>query len=517
MMSRTRWLRIVLVLLVAALPGLSVALAQEPAAGPPSLAPEVEPNDTPWEATYLSGWRQGRINPVGDLDYYRIAYYYPGLDLHINLRMPPNSPLVPAVAVVDSQENVLASATCDGVMACLSLQLPKVSDYYTEFYVRVEDANGAGGPLYEYELQAQYSDPNEPNNFLSQATPYTPGEPLPALIEPEGDVDTYVFTAEAGRQFFIGYTGIDMLLLNDDGEQIGFVPAYFDSLIEFDETGTYYLQTEDSNFSTFSPSYYTLHLMFVDWPILFSFTRPGTLGGVAFQPGDIVRYSPLHDAWSMHFDASDVGLRGNLVAFSGSDGLLLTYATAQNVSDVGRVRPQDVLQFYAQSLGEDTSGYFYLRMGGTDVGLTTAAESIDALAGSNSSYIVDLSTKGNARLPMSVGSLTAQRDDVLSIDGDSTGQITGGDWSSTLDGLAMGIRGANLIGLSESIGREYGYYLMYDRAVTLGGVTYRPNDVIWCAATEGHSTCDSYALAFDGALVGNNTIDALSVLYYETE
>ena len=139
------------------------------------------------------------------------------------------------------------------------------------------------------------------------------------------------------------------------------------------------------------------------------------------------------------------------------------------------------------------------------------------MAGSNSSYVVDLSTRGNARLPMSVGSLTAQRDDVLSIDGDSSGQITGGRWSSTLDGLAMGIRGANLIGLSESIGREYGYYLMYDRAVTLGGVTYQPNDVIWCAATEGNSTCDSYALAFDGALVGNNTIDALSVLYYETE
>ena len=499
--------------MAATLPGLTVALAQEAAAGPPSLAPEVEPNDTPWEANSINGWRQGRINPVGDLDYYRLYSNYPGLDLFVELRLPPGSLLVPVVSFLDADENVLAGATCGGVLACLSLRLPEGDD----FYVRVADGNGAGGPAYQYEVRVRYADPNEPNNFLSQATPYTLGEPLPALIEPEGDVDTYVFTAEAGRQFFIGYIGMDMILLDADGPQIGFVPAYFDSMIEFDETGTYYLQTEADSFSYYGPSYYTLHLKFVDWPILFSFARAGTLGGVAFQPGDIVRYSPLHNTWSMHFDASDVGLRGNLVAFSGNEGLYLTYATAQNVSDVGRVRPQDVLQFYAQSLGEDTSGYFYLRMGGADVGLTTAAESIDALAGSNSSYVVDLSTRGNARLPMSVGSLTAQRDDVLSIDGDSSGQITGGRWSSTLDGLAMGIRGANLIGLSESIGREYGYYLMYDRAVTLGGVTYQPNDVIWCAATEGNSTCDSYALAFDGALVGNNTIDALSVLYYETE
>lgn len=516
-MPSRRALSLFFVLLVAlAWPGLAAARARELSAGPPALAPEVEPNDTPWDATYLNGWRQGRIDPVGDVDYYLITSVYPGLDFHIDLRMPPGSPLTPVVTVVDEQNNVLANATCDGVLACLSLRLPE-SIYYTSYYVRVEDGQGAGGKRYEYEVRSRYTDPNEPNNFLSQATPYTPGEPLPAVIEPEGDVDTYVFTAEAGQEFYIGYTGIDMLLLDAAGQQIGLVPAYFDSLIEFDETGTYYLQTEDTSFSTFSPTYYTLHLKFVDWPILFSFTKAGTLGGVAFQPGDIVRYSPLHDTWAMHFDASDVGLRGNLVAFSGSDGLLLTYATAQYVSDVGRVRPQDVLQFYSQSLGEDTSGYFYLRMGGADVGLTTAAESIDALAGSNSGYIVDLSTKGNARLPMSVGSLTAQRDDVLSIDGDSSGQITGGTWSSTLDGLAMGIRGANLIGLSESIGQGYGYYLMYDRPVTLGGVTYQRNDVIWCAATEGNSTCDSYELAFDGALVGNNTIDALSVLYFETE
>ena len=493
-----------------ALPGLAAARAQEAsAAGPPSLAAEVEPNDTLWDATYLNGWRQGRINPVGDLDYYQLSNVWYGLDLTISLQKPASSPLVALVSVLDDQENVIASATCDGAAACLTLRLPESDSYYTSYYVLVEEGNGVGGSAYEYQVGAIYSDPNEPNNFLSQATPYTPGEPLPALTDPPGDVDFYIFTAEAGQEFRVHSPGVSYFMLDANGNEIGYVPGYFDVLITIEETGTYYLRTDDDSDY---PNPYTLHLKYIDRPLLFSFTTAGVLGGVAFQPGDIMRYSPLFDAWTMHFDASDVGLRGNLVAMSGSEWLNLTYATTQNVPDVGRVRPQDVLGFYAYSLGEDTSGYFMLRMAGVDVGLTTAAESIDALGETYSSYEIDLSTKGNARLPMSVGSLTAQRDDVLTIDGDSSGQITGGYWSSSLDGQAMGVRNANLIALSASDRQETGYYVMYDRPVTLGGVTYQPNDVIFCGAAEGSATCDSTELAFDGALVGSYKIDALSVL-----
>lgn len=513
-MTHNRWLKILLVLLVAAaLPGLAAALAQESTvAGPPALAPEVEPNDTPWEANYINGWRQGRIDPVGDVDYYILSEYQYGVDLVISANQPATSPIRIRVTLYDGDETELVSAECDAGSVCLTYRLPEGNG----FYLRVADANGNGGPEYEYAVRTALADPNEPNDFLSQATPYTPGEPLPAMIEPQGDVDFYVFTVEAGREYFVGYGGVSMFLLDAAGQQIGYIPESFDSLLEFDEAGTYYLQT-DYESSYYGPVPYVLHLQAVDRPLLFSFTKAGTLGGVAFQPGDIVRYSPLHDTWSMHFDASDVGLRGNLVAFSGDEYLLLTYATRQNVTDVGPVKPQDVLQFYAQSLGEDTAGYFMMRARGSNVGLTTTAESIDALALGSSSYRIDLSTKGNARLPMAVGSLTAQRDDVLVLDGDSSGEITGGAWSSTLDGQAMGIRGANLIGLSEGNRQVWGYYLMYDRAVTLGGVTYQPNDVIFCGGTEGVPTCETYELVFDGALVGPHKIDALEVLYFETE
>lgn len=513
-MIHHRWLKLVFaLLLVAALPGMAAALGQEPAAGPPALAPEVEPNDTPWDATYLNGWRQGRIDPVGDLDYYRITSFYAGLDLYVDLRMPPGSPLSPVVSVIDGQGSVLASATCDGVLACLTLQLPE-SDYYTSYYVRVENGNGAGGPSYEYEVQTRYTDPNEPNNFLSQATPYTPGESLWAMIAPEGDVDFYVFSAEAGAEFAIAPGGVSYFLLDANGQEISYVPSGWDVLLKFEGDGTYYLRTDNDGQY---PAPYTLHLRPVDRPLLFSFTKAGTLGGVAFQPGDIVRYSPLFDTWSMHFDASDMGLRGNLVAFSGEEFMMLTYATAQTLPDVGKVRPQDVLEFYSYSLGEDTTGFVQIRMAGSDVGLTTTAESIDALGGFMFDYKVYLSTKGNARLPINVGVLTAQRDDVIFIDGNTSGEITGGDWGVYLDGSQMGLNGANLIALSVGGGEGAGYHLMYDHPVTLGGVTYQRNDVIWCAtATEESVTCDSYQEAFDGALVGNYVIDALQVLPYET-
>lgn len=508
-MIHHRWLKLVFaLLLVAALPGMAAALAQTPAAGPPSLAPEVEPNDSPWDATYLNGWRQGRIDPAGDVDYYLITSVYPGLDFHIDLRMPPGSPLTPVVTVVDEQNNVLATATCDGVFACLSLRLPE-SIYYTSYYVRVEDGQGAGGPRYEYEVQSRYSDPNEPNNFLSQATPYTPGESLPAMIAPQGDVDFYVFTAEAGQEFLVDASGLDLFLLNAAGEQIAYLPAYYDVTIEIEETGTYYLQTDEEGDY---PTPYALKLAFVDRPLLFSFTKAGTLGGVAFQPGDIVRYSPLFDSWSMYFDASDMGLRGNLVAFSGVGNLMLTYATRQNVPDVGQIRPQDVLHFYASTIGDDTSGFLEMRLVGRDFGLTTAAESIDALSGYSSDSQVDLSTKGNARLPMNVGTLTTQRDDILSLRDTSVGSY----WSTQLDGGLMNLGGANLIALSDSDRAFWGFYLMYDRPVTLGGVTFQRNDVILCNGSEVTMTCDSYEKVFDGALVGAYIIDGLSVLSMET-
>jgi len=208
-------------------------------------------------------------------------------------------------------------------------------------------------------------------------------------------------------------------------------------------------------------------LQAVDRPLLFSFASAGVLGGVAFQAGDILRYSPLFDSWEMFFDASDVGLRGNLVAFEYTDYssyFYMTFATAQKVAGIGVVGPQDVLRFWPNSLGEDTSGYLELFVDGSDVGLTTAAESIDAL-GSVSDYDVPLSTRGDARLPLAIGSLLVQNNDVLGLSLYRTGSETEGTWSTGRDGALFGALRANLIAMDQTSSyRETHDFLMFDRA-----------------------------------------------------
>ncbi len=89
----------------------------------------------------------------------------------------------------------------------------------------------------------------------------------------------------------------------------------------------------------------------------------GTVGGVAFAPGDIIKFIPA-GGWSMHFDASDVGLTKNVnaVAIEANGDILLSLAAGQNVPGVGAVQPQDVLRFTPTSTGPTTAGAFTMAL-----------------------------------------------------------------------------------------------------------------------------------------------------------
>ena len=69
----------------------------------------------------------------------------------------------------------------------------------------------------------------------------------------------------------------------------------------------------------------------------------------------------------------------------------MSLQSAQNVPGVGLVKPQDLISFEPTSTGADTAGTFYWTLLGSNVGLDTAAENIDACAGA--SYYV-ISTAG---------------------------------------------------------------------------------------------------------------------------
>lgn len=144
-------------------------------------------------------------------------------------------------------------------------------------------------------------------------------------------------------------------------------------------------------------------------PILFSAAAAGTVDGLVFDAADIVRYDPAAGVWSLHFDASDVGLTGNVTGLA-TDGnaLLLAFKGNTTVPGVGKVTPRDVVRFAPASLGQTTAGTFTLHFRGSDWGLTTAGEKLDALGRAGDGRLL-ISTTGAAKLP----GLNARNNDLL--------------------------------------------------------------------------------------------------------
>lgn len=472
---------------------------------PAPLAPETEPNDTFDTATQIHTRTlvHGRINPAGDVDVYSF-YPEPDLTLTVDVARPPSSPIAPVAAVYDAEHILVAQSSCTA-NPCLTANLGTNSPYY----IVVQDENGAGGNALEYSLWLDFVDPDEPNDFLSQAVPYTVGERVNSVFSVPGDVDMYSVYLVGGREYYLEQYFGQLDVLDQDGEFLYLLFGHWGAVFTVEESGNYFFRmfTEDDSWTP-----YTLQVLEVNRPTYVSFQAMGTIGGVMYKPGDILRYNPLFDTWQMHFQAADVGLRGNLTAFDiDSWGrIYLSVSANQNLAGAGRVTPQDVLVFDALSTGPDTTGIFQLWMDGSDMGLTTAGESIDALADEyyQSLYI---STKGGAKIPSDYAPLVFQKNDVAQLYLGMTGPDTTGSSILYADGLALGLGAANIVGLDT--GRSEELYLLLDRPVTLAGIPFMPGDIAHCWLNYEHTACDVAQKAFDAAAVGLGTrkIDAISI------
>ena len=157
----------------------------------------------------------------------------------------------------------------------------------------------------------------------------------------------------------------------------------------------------------------------------------GTVGGVAFAPGDILKFTPA-GGWSMFFDASDVGITKNVVAVEIEDNgdILLALAAAQTVPGAGSVQPQDVLRFTPSSTGNTTAGTFAMALDGSTKGLTTSGEKIDALGRTDGR--IAISTVGAAAVKRPDNTtLKAQDEDALGFN------LVSGQWSEYFNGTAI--------------------------------------------------------------------------------
>ena len=105
------------------------------------------------------------------------------------------------------------------------------------------------------------------------------------------------------------------------------------------------------------------------------------MGGLSVANEDVVSYNGA--TFSLAFDGSDVGLASRrLDAFGWLNATTLLFsldtdgATLPGVA--GTIDDSDVIRFDATSLGATTSGAFSVYFDGSDVGLTTAGEDVDA-------------------------------------------------------------------------------------------------------------------------------------------
>ena len=476
---------------------------------PVTDSPEMEPNDAFDTATPIQSLTNihGRISPAGDVDVYSF-YPYEGLTMTVDFNRPPSSPIAPTASLYDTNLTLLAQGDC-AAHPCLTMTVTADMPYY----LVVEDANGAGGSTFDYSFFLDYVDSGEPNDFVSQAVPYTVGDRVTSLFSAAGDVDIYSVELVGGRKYYLDPYYGQMDVLDPEGEYLFNLFGHWGAVFSVEESGTYYLRLYADSSSWGGWSSYAFRLREVNQPVYVSFQGAGSIGGVAYKPGDILRYDPLFDTWQMHFRAADVGLRGNLPAFDiDSWGrIYFSVATAQALPGVGRVAPQDILIYEPPTTGTVTAGTVQLWMDRSDMGLTTASESIDALAVDyqTTAYI---STKGSAKLPGDNGGLAAyKKNDLIQLDLWASGPETIG-WSRLLvAGTQLGLGSANIIAMD--VDGSSRYYLMFDRPITLGGIRFVPGDVVDCRPDYWDSGCDYVEKVFDATALGlgSRKIDAIAI------
>jgi hypothetical protein len=247
-----------------------------------------------------------------------------------------------------------------------------------------------------------------------------------------------------------------------------------------------------------------------------SSSSSGAAGGVSFASADLLSHDLTTDVWSLYFDGSDVGVSVNVDAFFlDSDGsILLSLGTDTSIAGFGAVDDADILRFTPTSLGATTTGSFTLLLDGSDVGLDTTGEDIDAVGRSADGRLF-VSTAST----WSVSGLSGNGSDLILFTAASLGETTAGSWSMFFDGSDVGLGdGSNT--LYENVDAAWldaatgDLYLAANGDFTTGGgFGGDQDDIVRCAAaTLGEATNCTWHFHWNGAEhgLGGENIDGLA-------
>ena len=250
--------------------------------------------------------------------------------------------------------------------------------------------------------------------------------------------------------------------------------------------------------------------------IYVSSTTDGNVG-FAFSDEDILRFDPNTNSWTMFFDGSDVGLGSNssqdVDAFDLLDDgtILLSITGSATVPNVGSITDADIVRFTPTTLGATTAGTYSWYFDGSDVGLTTTGEDIDAIDVLADGRIV-ISTLDS----VSVTGATGVDEDLLVFTPTALGATTAGTWAIYFDGSDVGLADTNNedvngVWIDPNTGHVY---LSTLGAFAVPGVSGDGADIFRCApGSLGATTSCTYTMHWDGSVNGfaGEVVDGISM------
>lgn len=235
------------------------------------------------------------------------------------------------------------------------------------------------------------------------------------------------------------------------------------------------------------------------------------MAGISFGEADILAYDTGSSNWSLHFDASDVGLTSDVDAFHLLDdgSILLSVSTDGSIPDAGNVDDSDIIRFVPTSLGETTAGTFELYFDGSDVGLSLTPEDIDAVSVLSDGRLLISTIGGNDVLGLHTDG------DILLFNPTMLGENTTGTWEEYLVGTDVELATNNEdiwgIWVDEASGD---IYLSTMGAFSVTGASGDGSDIFICApASVAPITSCTYSFFWDGSAEGfaGEVIDGLFV------
>ena len=247
--------------------------------------------------------------------------------------------------------------------------------------------------------------------------------------------------------------------------------------------------------------------------IWMSFRNNTAVPGVGtVRDEDIVAYDEGTGTWSLIFDGSDVGL-GSLeisgLAVLPSGDLLLSFTAAGTVGGIA-VDDSDIVQFTPTSLGSTTAGSFSLYFDGSDVGLTSNGEDVDAITLAADGRLIISTTGGFS------GTGASGADEDLFIFTGTLGANTSGTFALHFDGSDVALNSSSsedIDGASLTSGGDLIFSTL--GAFSVSGASGDDEDVAQFSGTFGSTTSGTFSLRLDLSALGINPSEDIGSLHIE--